>query len=176
MSKQIIIYGSQYGSTKRYAKHLAEITGIDAIDYKEAKNIDSYDRIIYLGALYAGGVTGLKKTVAKISPNQELIVATVGLADPTDQTNIENIRRSLKDQLPEHFHDEKAFFHLRGAINYSKLGIKHRIMMSMLHSKVSKMPEEKLNAEAKAMLATYGKQVDFVDFSTLKPIEEIIKA
>ena len=32
MGKTIIIYGSQYGSTKRYAKQLAEKTGITAVD------------------------------------------------------------------------------------------------------------------------------------------------
>ena len=31
---------------------------------------------------------GLKKTVSSLSPNQELIVATIGLADPTDAENV----------------------------------------------------------------------------------------
>ena len=83
--KTLIIYGSQYGSTKRYAERLAEMTGIEAVDYKNAKNINDYDKIIYLGALYAGGVTGLKKTVGRLSSNQELIIVTVGLADPTER-------------------------------------------------------------------------------------------
>ena len=43
-------------------------------------------------------------------------------------------------------------------------------MMSLLHSKVAKMPKEELNAETKAMLETYGQVVDFVDFDTLNPI------
>ena len=51
----------------------------------------------------------------------------------------------------------------------------HRMMMSIFHSKVSKMPEEELNAEARAMLATYGGKVDFVDFSMLEPIIGVIK-
>lgn len=168
--KTLIIYGSQYGSTKRYAERLADITGIEIIDYKDAKNINDYDKIIYLGALYAGGVTGLKKTVSKMSSSQELMIATVGLADPTDSENVKSIRNSIKSQIPSEFYDESKIFHLRGAIDYSQLGLKHKVMMSLLHSKVSKMPKSELNAEAKAMLETYGKQVDFVDFSALDKI------
>ncbi|MBO7082581.1 MAG: hypothetical protein J6W30_01910 [Bacteroidales bacterium] len=67
MKKQIIIYGSQYGSTKRYAERLAEMTGIEAVDYKKVKRIDDYERIVYFGALCAGGVMGLKKTVGKMA-------------------------------------------------------------------------------------------------------------
>ena len=172
MGKTIIIYGSQYGSTKRYAKQLAEKTGIAAVDYCDIKNIGEYDRIIYMGALYAGGVLGLKKTVGKMSPSQELVVVTVGLADPTDAANIASIRNNIKTQIPTGFYDESHIFHLRGAIDYSQLGLKHRMMMSLLHSKVAKLPENRQNAETRALLATYGKQVDFVDFNSLEPISK----
>lgn len=174
MKNTIIIYGSQYGSTKRYAEQLAKLTGLEAVDYKEAKEIEKYDRIVYLGALYAGGVTGLKKTVGKMSPYQKLVIVTVGIADPTDAENIANIRRSVKTQVPAHFYDEAMCLHLRGAIDYSHLGLKHRMMMSLLYSKVKKMPEEELTSEAQALMATYGKQVDFVDLNTLAPIVKLI--
>ena len=82
MNKQIIIYGSQYGSTKRYAERLSEITGLDAINYKKVKDIGDYKRIVYFGGLFAGGVMGLKKTVNKMTFRQELILATVGMTDP----------------------------------------------------------------------------------------------
>ena len=44
------------------------------------------------------------------------------------------------------------------------------MMMAVIHSRISKMPEEKLNAEAKTILATYGKKEDFVDFSSLTDV------
>ena len=167
---QIIIYGSQYGTTKRYAEHLSEMTGIEAVAFKEARDIDIFERVIYMGALYAGSVLGLKQTVSKMSPNQGLIIVTVGLVDPTDPENIEYIRHSIKERVLEHFYDETRIFHLHGAIDYSHLSLKHRMMMAVIHSKISKMPEEKLNAEAKTILATYGKKVNFVDFSSLTAV------
>ena len=175
MKKQLIIYGSRYGSARRYAERLAEMTGLEAVEYKAVKDLGDYDRIVYLGSLYAGGVTGLKQTVGKMSSQQELIVATVGLADPTDAANVAHIRQSIKGQIPAHFYDESRLFHLRGAIDYTKLNLKYRLMMSLLAKKVAKLPEEQQNAETRAMLDTYGKQVDFVDFSSLQPIVDKIK-
>ena len=48
-------------------------------------------------------------------------------------------------------------------------------MMKLLYSKVTKIPEAERNAEVRALIATYGKQVDFVNFDTLKPIAQILK-
>ncbi len=175
MKKQLIVYGSRYGSSERYARRLAEMMGLEAVKYKAVKDLGDYDRIVYLGSLYAGGVTGLKQTVGKMSPQQELIVATVGLADPSDAANVAHIRQSIKGQIPAHFYDESRLFHLRGAIDYTKLNLKYRLMMSLLAKKVAKLPEEQQNAETRAMLETYGKQVDFVDFSSLQPIVDKIK-
>ena len=175
MKKQLIIYGSRYGSTKSYAERLAEMTGIEAVEYTKASSIGDYDRIIFLGGLYAGGVTGLKQTASKMAPQQKLAVVTVGLADPTDAANVANIRKSIKTQIPKHFYNESRFFHLRGAIDYKQLGLKYRLMMSLLVKKVAKLPEEQQNAETLAMLETYGKQVNFVDFNTLQPIVDFIK-
>jgi len=166
----IIIYGSRYGSTKRYAERLAEITGLKAVFFKDVKSVAGYDRIVYLGALCAGGVMGLKKTVCCLSASQELFVATVGLADPTDAENVNHIRGCLKKQIPASHYDESKIFHLRGAIDYTKLGLKHRIMMKLLYSKVVKIPEAERNAEVRALIATYGKQVNFVNLDTLEPI------
>ena len=170
----IIIYGSRYGSTKRYAERLAQMTGLQTVFFKDVKSVADYDRIVYLGALCAGGVMGLKKTVSSLSPNQELIVATVGLADPTDAENVNHIRGGLKKQVPASHYDESKIFHLRGAIDYTKLGLKHRIMMKLLYSKVLKIPEAERNAEVRALIATYGKQVDFVNFDTLEPLVKTI--
>ena len=167
---QIIIYGSLYGSTKRYAEHLSEVMGIEAVAFKDAKDIAKYDRIIYMGALFAGSVLGLKKTVSKMSVGQKLTIITVGMVDPADPENIDYIRRSIKGVVPAHFYDEKQIYHLRGAIDYCNLTLKHRMMLSVIHWKLSRMPEEKLNTESKTILSIYGKKVDNVDFKSLEKL------
>lgn len=44
----IIIYGSQHGSAKRYAEGLAEKTSLKAVDYREAEGLGLYKRVIHI--------------------------------------------------------------------------------------------------------------------------------
>ena len=163
----LITYGSQYGSAKHYAQKFAELTGFPAFSYKAAKSIASYDRVIHFGALYAGGVLGLRHIVPLLSQKTEIIIVTVGLADVEDSENIRHIRTSIQSQIPENMFCRTQIFHLRGAIDYSKLNFKHRTMMALLYAKAKGLPEEKKNEETRAMIETYGKQVSFVDDAAL---------
>lgn len=172
MMSTLIIYGSQYGTTKRYADKFAEMTGFPVISYEDIKKLTDYERIIYFGGLYAGGVKGLKNTVKKLSPNTKLIIVTVGLADVCDKENINNIRSSIRKQVPEHLLKKSSVFHLRGGIDYQKLSFKHRTMMTLLYNRVKNLPEDKKTAEDKALIETFNSKVDFVDFCSLNTIME----
>ena len=169
---KIIIYASVYGSAKKYAEELSRITGIKAKSFKELKSLSDFETIIYIGALYAGGVLGLKKTFQKeFNLNgKKIIIATVGLSDPENNENISNIQKSLKLQLSNDVLNCAKIFHLRGGIDYSKLKVVHKTTMHLLYKKALSLPPEKQNAETKAMIETYNKKVDFVDFDSLKAI------
>ena len=171
---EIIIYGSEYGNAKKYAEELSARTGITMVSYKEVTNPDDYDTIIYIGSLYAGGILGMKKTFAgwKDSRGKRIIIATVGLADPLSKKNTDHIKEEMKKQLAEGVYNNATVFHLRGGIDYSKLSFKHRAMMRFVYNKAKKEPE---NAETKALIETYNKEVDFIDFDSLQPVIECIK-
>lgn len=171
----LIIYGSQYGTTKRYAEKFAEMTHFPVISYEDIKTLTEYERIIYFGGLYAGGIKGLKSTIKKISPNTKLIIVTVGLADVSDRRNIDNIRNSVRKQVPERLLNALSVFHVRGGIDYSKLNFKHKIMMKMLYRSLKNKPVESLTQEDKALMETYGKKVDFTDYDLLKQVAEAIR-
>lgn len=173
---KIILFGTTYGTSRLYAEELSKRTGVEAQSYDEVSSIDDYDTIVYIGSLYAGGVQGMKKTFAKLVDvgSKNIIIATVGLADPTDLENINSIRNSIKKQLSDEVYNHAIIFHLRGAIDYAKLGFKHNTMMSLLYNKAKKLPEEKKNAEVKAMIETYNKQVSFIDYESLTPIVEFV--
>ena len=149
---KIIIYGSCYGTTQKYAGELSARTGIRSVSYKDIKDIDPYQTVIYLGGLYAGGVEGMKKTLKTLTgiSDKKIIIVTVGLADPADKQNTEH--------------------HLRGGIDYSKLSLLHKTMMKMVYKKAVDVPEEEKTAEIRAMIETYNKQVDFVDLKSLDPV------
>ena len=169
---KIIIYGSKYGTAKKYAEELAKQCHIKAVSFENIKSIDEYETIIYIGALYAGGVLGMAKVFKNISncDNKKIIIATVGLADPMDCENINNIKNGMKRQLPNEIYEKVCIYHLRGGIDYSKLNFAHKTMMNLLYKKAKGLPEEKKTAEVRAMIDTYNQKVDFVDFSNLESI------
>lgn len=170
--KSIILYGSRYGSARRYAQELSKQTDIPDVSYQEAPPLSKLETIVYIGALYAGGVLGLTKTLRRQSfgEHQRLVIVTVGLADPDILQNRENIRNSLQKQIPAQLYGRAAVFHLRGAIDYQALSLGHRTMMALLHRSLQKKPAEEWSEEDKALMETYGKQADFVDFASLRPI------
>lgn len=173
---KVIIYGSKYGSTKKYAEYLAGNTNIPLIEYKEVKDINRYETIIYLGALYAGGVLGMKKTFKKLInlENKKIIIATVGLGDPKVLENTINIKEGIKRQLSNELYEKAHIYHLRGKINYQKLNVAHKTMMKLLYKKAKSLPDDKKDEETKTFIETYNEVVDFVDFNSLGPIIEDI--
>ena len=98
--KVLILYGSEYGSTKKYAVRFSEMTAYDIESYEDVKGLSGYDTVILFGALYAGGVKRLKSTLRKLCKNQRLVIATVGLADVSDKTNTDNIDKAISRQVP----------------------------------------------------------------------------
>ena len=175
--KGVIIYGSRYGSTERYALELSSRTDMPAVNYKASPRLADFDVLVYMGALYAGGLMGLRKTLGDFVPDtgQRLIIATVGLADPEIPENSANILSSLKSQLAPEIFKKADIFHLRGGIDYSRLSLGHRGAMALLYKSIQRRPRESWSAEDQAIQDTYGKKVDFVDFSTLDPIMEALR-
>ncbi|BBF45110.1 hypothetical protein lbkm_3869 [Lachnospiraceae bacterium KM106-2] len=173
-----VIYESKYGATRKYAEWIAQELACDFYERKTVKvrDLDVYDTIIYGGGLYAGGVSGIDLITKNFSllKNKNLILFTCGLADPTDQQNTDHIKESLKKVLTTEMQEKIKVFHLRGAIDYSKLNLVHKAMMAMLHKVMKKKDYDSLRQEDKDMLATYGKVVDFTDKETIQPIIDYV--
>lgn len=172
--KALIVYGSQYGTTRRYAEKFSEMTNLPITNYGYIKDSTEYNLIVHFGGLYAGGVKGLKSTVKTLRKNTKLIIVTVGLADVCDKENTDNIKKSIRKQVPEKLLSNATMFHLRGGIDYKMLNFKHRTMMALLYNKAKKLPEDKKTGEIKALIETFNSKVDFVDYSSLNQIMEVI--
>ena len=173
---KIIIYGTMYGSSKKYAEILSSKFNIEMKNYNEIKDINIYDEIIYIGSLYAGGVLGMKKTLNKVKDltNKKIIIATCGVADPLDLENIEAIRKNIKKQLKEEIFNVAKIYHIRGAIDYTKLSGKHKFMMKLLYKKCIKIPVEERTPDMRGLIETYDQQVDFISENYLKELEKEI--
>lgn len=174
MNRTAVIYESKYGSTRRYAKWIAESLSCPAIERKSFKTQDfpQYDTIIYGGGLYAGSVSGIKfiaKNQDRLS-GKKVILFTCGLTDPEDPDTITHIRSSLSNILPDDMLTRLRLFHLRGGIDYSRLNLLHRVMMAMLRRMLLEKEPDTLNGEEGLLLKTYGKCVDFTDRKAIQPL------
>lgn len=172
----LVLYGSVYGTTKKYAVELANRISTKSYSFDDNYPMDDYNTIIYLGGLYAGGVKGLKKTLPTIKDIcKQLIIVTVGLADPDNEENTKNIRTSLRNQIPEDVLDKSVIFHLRGGMDYDRLNFIHGTMMKLLYLKAKRLPAEKQTPEIKTMIETYGGVVNFVNYDTLDKVIDSIR-
>ena len=76
----------------------------------------------------------------------------------------------MKKQLNPDVISQANIYFLRGGIDYSNLNLKHRTMMALMYKKVKGLKDDEKTPEVEAMIETYGKKVDFIDFTTLTPI------
>ena len=169
--KAIVIYESKYGSTKKYAEWIAEAMNAEIAAAKAVKpeSLGAYDVVIYGGGLYAGGIAGINLVTE--NPCKKLVVFTVGLADPgtTDYSDI------IKKNISAELRAKTKIFHLRGDIDYKRLGPVHKAMMAMMKGMIKKKPESERGADDKLFLETYGSQVNFADKASIEPLVAFVR-
>ena len=169
MSKGIILFQSKYGATKKYADWLAEMTGYDCAETKNANAVDlkPYDVILLGGGVYASGIAGfqfIKKNIGQLA-DKKIAVFAVG-ASPYDEKAIMQIREM-------HFKDELcniSLFYCRGAWDEEKMTWKDRTLCRMLKKAVAKKDPDTYEPWMKALMSADGKQCDWTDRSYLEPI------
>jgi menaquinone-dependent protoporphyrinogen IX oxidase len=165
----IILYKSKYGTTKQYAAWIAKALNADLFDVKSISiaKINEYDYVVLGGGMYAGSVLGAN-LINKIKCKQ-IVLFTVGLADPATTDYSEHIKKMFPDGVPQN----AKVFHFRGGINYDKLSLVHKTMMSMLVKTVQK--KTVLSDEENLFLSSYGSEIDFCDEKTIMPLIEYIR-
>ena len=82
-----ILYGSLHGAAKRYAGHLAEMTGIKAFDYKDVKDLSQYDRVIYPGTIDYTRQELIQEGIPETSHFVPLLTVTLRLSPSVKKDN-----------------------------------------------------------------------------------------
>lgn len=176
MGNVAVIFKTKYGHTKQYAEWISEELKCDLFEQSEvsAEKMLEYDTIVYGGGLYASGILGIELITKNFSSlnNKNIVIFTVGLADPDIKSQFEPI---INKNFTEEMQKRINIFHLRGGINYKELGIVHKAMMAALKSSVKNKKGE-LTDEDKLMLETYGEKIEFTDKATIKPLVSFVRS
>jgi len=171
VSKIVVIYKSKYGATKRYAEWISESLNaplFESTDIKQSQ-LNDYDVVVYGGGLYASGIDGVKAVTENFC--KTLVLFTVGLADPKS-TNYTHILE--KTFSPEQL-SKMRVFHLRGGIDYKKLSLLHKGIMAFVKRAADKKTSDQRTGDDIGIIETYGKEVNFTNKATIKPLVEYIR-
>ena len=172
--KGIILYTSKYGATKRYADWLAEESGFDCIETKNAKieDVIQYDAIILGGGIYASGISGLsflKKNIGKLQ-GRKIIVFCDG-ASPFDEKAFQQIiDYNLKGPL-----SGLPCFYCRGAWDMDRMNFADRNLCRLLQKVVAKKKPGDYEVWEKALIEAGSKKCDWTDKAYIKPILDALR-
>ncbi|MDR0922019.1 MAG: flavodoxin domain-containing protein [Lactobacillales bacterium] len=173
----IIFHASEYGAGKQYATWVKEnVPNATLLDSRLDAVVDfsAFDNIVMIGSFYWDGLHGakfMKKHWQEIK-DKHVIMATVGIANPesSDYTRIK------KFAFPDEMIEKMEFYHLRGALDYSKISWSHRQflkLMPIFYKKKQKrlLKEGKgLDKDAQEFLENYGGKISYVARENVEPI------
>lgn len=128
-----IVYTTNTGSTKEYARILAEKTGLQYLSLEEAKqNLAKGTGIIYIGWIMASEIKGYK-----VARSRYKICAACAVGMGQTGTQITEVRNKTK--IPEQI----PVFTLQGGFDISKLSGIYKMMMGVMIKTAGKALAEK---------------------------------
>ena len=128
-----IIYTTNTGSTERYAKLLAQKTGLPAYSLAEAKKqVFAGAEVIYLGWIMAGSIKGYAEAAKRYRVRA---VCGVGMGQTGTQTDSVRKKSAVPADIP--------LFTLQGNFDVKKLHGIYRPMMEIMVKTVGKALAEK---------------------------------
>lgn len=84
---------------------------------------------------------------------------------------------TLLERKAVHLKDlEAADTIIYGGIDYTRLNLVHKSMMSMLHKMLLKKADADLTVEDRLMLETYGKTLDFTKQESIQPLVDYVRS
>ena len=170
MKKTLVICSSQTGFTRKYAHWLAEATGADLLEQKEAAKkedsfFEAYQAIVYGGWVMAGKVMKSDWFLGKAQSwkDKRLAIFAVG-ASPMESPDIE---KALQQLLTEEQKQYIRAFYCPGGLNYDAMKLPSRLAMKMLASVKGR---KNATEDEKKMAAMISSSYDLSDRKYLEPV------
>ena len=173
--KTLIIYTSQTGFTKKYADWLAQKTGGDLLDLKDAQKkndafFEGFEAIVYGGWVMAASVVKVKWFLNRAASwkGKKLAIYCVG-GSPNDNPDVEVM---LKNMLTDEQREYIKAFYCQGGFNYERMNTPSRLAMKMFVSALKKKKDP--TEEEKIMTEMVAKSYDISDEKYLEPVIEYL--
>ena len=173
--KTLIIYTSQTGFTKKYADWLAQKTGGDLLDLKDAQKkndafFEGFEAIVYGGWVMAASVVKVKWFLNRAASwkGKKLAIYCVG-GSPNDNPDVEVM---LKNMLNDEQREYIRAFYCQGGFNYERMNAPSRLAMKMFVSALKKKKDP--TEEEKIMTEMVAKSYDISDEKYLEPLIEYL--
>ena len=164
---EAIVYSAAAGHTARYAKILAEKTGLPLVEAKRVRRrLYRGDDIVFLGWVMAGVVDKYMEMYTRYNVR---VLCPVGLMPPGEWTD-ENLREH--NLLPE----AVKVFYLRGGFDMSKLHGLHKIMAKSFRVSMEMDFEDNETPESGELFRMMRDGADFFDEAALEPVIEYIQS
>ncbi len=134
--KTLVLYSSQYGTTKQYAEWIAEELSADLFEVAKIPNLEEYDTIIFGAPVYGGAIKNIAvvSNNMQILQNKRLFIFTVGITPPTAEETFANLL--AKNYSPLMMQVARTF-HFQGKIESKKLSLHHKLLLKMINSSMS---------------------------------------
>lgn len=172
--KTMVVYKSKYGSTKKYAEWLSGSLNADVFEIGKisVEKMQGYDTIVYAGGLYAGGIAGiskLKNNYNKLS-DKNVVVIAVGSSPFSEEIPVVLRKKNFTAEM-----ENVKCFYLRGAYNYPRMNMLHKMMMNMM-GRILKKKGDNLTPDEKGLLSMIHGTDDWTSEENLKPIINYINS
>ncbi|MDD6435280.1 MAG: hypothetical protein PUF77_02685 [Clostridiales bacterium] len=159
---QALVYTSNAGHTREYAKLLGEAAKLPVYELSEAeKELPSGSGVFYLGWIMAGQIKGLKAAAKKYK-----VYAVAGVGMARTGTQLADLRKTngIAPTIP--------VFSIQGGFEMDKLKGMYRLMMITMKKTVAKGLKEKANRtpEEEENLRLLEVGGDLVDKANLEEI------
>lgn len=160
----VIVYKSNYGSTRQYAEWIHEETGFPMYQTKDRGIPWEESSTVVIGSPIMAGKPILARWMQKMWSSMKtsnVVFYTTSLTPPTKNV----LQQSFQSAFPEDMASAMKYFPLHGKLDYEDLGGLHKMMM-----RIGRLIEK--DPAVKEQMMT---PVDFVDRGNVEEIVQYIR-
>ena len=164
----IIVYTSETGHTKQYAKILSDATNLPYYTLNEVPEQHKGSDVIYLGWLFANSIKGLENARRKY--NVRAVIASGMSPDTPELETLLKAKAKLPGSVP--------FFYVQGGYDYNKLKGLNHFLMSIQNKRILKRYDDKSEEEKQSdtVYKMFTEGYSAVSEENLKPAIEWTKS